>query len=156
MIRRLLPAGLALLVLAFAGRDARAQLSPGIHMARAADVAGGTWGVGGSLKLGFPLAPVEVMVAGERFFPDCVADCSFWGGSADLHFKMAFPLLTPYGAVGVVYRKYSIGGASTDDTGLGLGAGIDLGAVGFGAYAEARYEFVDPDDQLVLRLGIRF
>ncbi len=156
MIRRLLPVGLALLAVASTGRGVHAQIAPGIHLARAADVAGGTYGVGGSLKLSFPLAPVEVMVAGEYFFPDCVADCSFWGGSADLHFKMPFPVLTPYGAAGLVYRKNSLGGASTDDTGFGVGAGIDLGAVGFGAYAEARYEFVDPDDQLVLRLGIRF
>jgi hypothetical protein len=156
MIRRLLPVGLALVAMASSGRDARAQISPGIHLARAADVAGGTYGAGGSLKLSFPLAPVEVMVAGDYFFPDCTADCSFWGGSADVHFKMPFPVLTPYGAAGVVYRKYSLGGASTDHTGFGVGAGIDLGAVGFGAYAEARYEFVDPDDEFVLRLGIRF
>jgi len=142
--------------MAFLGRDAGAQISPGIHLARASDVAGGTYGAGGSLTLSFPLAPVEVMVAGDYFFPDCTGDCSFWGGSADVHLKLPIPVLTPYGAAGVVYRKYSADGTATGHTGFGAGAGINLGAVGFGAYAEARYEFVDPDDEFVLRLGIRF
>jgi hypothetical protein len=41
-------------------------------------------------------------------------------------------------------------------TGFGLGAGVNLGTLVLGAYAEARYEFVDPNDQLVFRIGIRF
>ncbi len=157
MIRRLLSVGLALAAVLGAARGAQAQLRPGIHAARAHDVGGGANGVGGSLQVGFPLLPVDVFVAGDYFFPDCGAvDCSLWGGSADLHLTMPFPILTPYGTAGVVYRKYSADGVSSGATGFGLGAGVDLGTLVLGAYLEARYEFVDPDDQLVFRLGIRF
>jgi hypothetical protein len=38
---------------------------------------------------------------------------------------------------------------------VGLGVGLELG-LALGAYAEARYEFVDPEDQLVLRVGVLF
>lgn len=160
MIRRLLPFGLAALALLATSDAARAQLRPGLHAARAtsrgAEVGGATNGVGGSLEIGLPLAPVDVFVAGDYFFPDCPGDCSLWGGSADLHFTMPLPVITPYGAVGLVWRRSSYGDVSQDATGFGVGAGVNLGTIVLGAYLEARYEFVDPDDQMVLRLGIRF
>jgi hypothetical protein len=160
MIRRLLPLGIALLAVLATTDAAQAQLRPGIHVARAtargADVGGTTNGVGGSLELGLPLAPVDLFVAGDYFFPDCTGDCSLWGGSADLHFKMPVPVLTPYGAVGLVWRRSSFGDVTQDAQGFALGAGVDLGTIALGAYFDARYEFVDPDDQMVLRLGIRF
>ena len=157
MVRRLLPTVLALLVLLSTATPARAQVGPGVHVARMSDVGGGAYGVGGSLRLGLPLAPVDVFLAGDYFFPDCgPGDCSLWGGSADVHFTMGLPVLTPYGTVGVVYRSYSVSDVTADATGFGLGAGIDLGTLGLGAYLEGRYEFVDPDDQFVFRLGIRF
>jgi hypothetical protein len=139
---------------------ARAQLNPGLHVARAADAFGGVYGAGASLELSFPLVPVDVFVAGEYFFPDCgTADgCGYMGGSADVHFTLPFPVLTPYGTAGVVYRRTDAGGGadSVANTGFGLGVGVNLGTLVFGGFAEARYEFVDPDNQLVLRLGIRF
>jgi hypothetical protein len=160
MTRRLLPIGLALVAVLSAAGGARAQIRPGIHAARAtsrgADVGGTTNGVGGSLELSFPLAPVDVLVAGDYFFPDCEGDCSLWGGSADVHLKMPIPVLTPYGAVGLVWRRSSFGDVTQDATGFGVGAGVNLGTIAFGAYLEARYEFVDPDDQVVFRLGVRF
>lgn len=161
MIRRLLPIGLAVLAVLSSSAEARAQLKPGIHVARATSrssgVGGTTNGVGASAELSFPLAPVDVFVAGDYFFPDCgTGDCALWGGSADLHFKMQLPVLTPYGAVGLVWRRYTVGDVSAEATGFGVGAGVNLGTVALGAYAEARYEFVDPDDQLVFRVGIRF
>lgn len=137
-----------------------AQLSPGIHAARAAHVFGGANGLGASVELSFPLMPVDVFVAGDYFFPDCGSDsgCSYMGGSADLHFTLPFPVLTPYAAAGLVYRRYD-GGDTVDpvsNTGFGAGVGVNLGTLVLGAYAEARYEWVDPDHQLVFRVGIRF
>lgn len=161
MKRRILLCTMALAgALALGSRPLQAQVSPGIHVARAADVFGGTNGVGASLQIGFPLMPVDVFVAGDYFFPDCgtASGCSYAGGSADLHFTLPFPVLTPYATAGLVYRRYD-GGDTVDPeshTGFGLGAGVNLGTVVLGAYAEARYEFVDPNDQLVFRIGIRF
>lgn len=157
MIRRLLPAGLTFLAVLAATGEAHAQLAPGIHVARANDVGGGANGVGASVELSFPLAPVDVFVGGDYFFPDCgVVDCGLWGGSADVHFKMPLPVLTPYGAVGIVYRKSTADDVGSDATGFGIGAGVNLGTVLLGAYLEGRYEFVGQDDQMVFRLGIRF
>lgn len=160
MNRRILAVPLVLLFLAFLTSDAEAQLHPGIHAARAADAFGGANGVGASLELGFPLFPVDVFVAGDYFFPDCgsIEGCRYMGGSADLHFKLPVPVLTPYATAGLVYRRFEAGaGAPAEsNTGFGLGAGVHLNTLVLGAYAEARYEFVDPDDQVVVRVGIRF
>jgi hypothetical protein len=160
MIRRVSSAVLLLATLGLMAPGADAQLNPGIHVARAADVFGGTNGVGGSLQLSFPLFPIDVFVAGEYFFPDCGTGdgCAYMGGSADLHFGLPIPMVTPYGAAGLVYRRSDggTGAGAVTNTGFGVGVGVDLGALVIGGYAEARYEFVDPDDQVVIRLGIRF
>lgn len=161
MDRRMLPVALALVAaLALVPTTTRAQISPGIHAARAADVFGGANGLGASLELGIPLLPIDAFVAGEYFFPDCGSGsgCSFAGGSADLHFELPFPVLSPYATAGLVYRRYDEGDSAKPEThsGFGAGAGVNLGGVVLGAYAEARYEFVDPDNQLVFRIGIRF
>ena len=160
MIRRVLCTALAAAALGTWAPAAHAQLNPGIHVARATDQFGGSNGVGGSLELSFPLFPIDVFVAGEYFFPDCgpVDDCSFMGGSADLHLGLPIPVLTPYATGGLVYRRTNPGGgvASVARTGFGAGVGFHLGALVLGAYTEARYEMVDPEDQLVFRVGIRF
>lgn len=157
----LLGPALALVALATLASPGRAQLHPGVHVARANDFAGGANGVGASLNLGFPLLPVEVFVGGEYFFPDCGnSDCGLWGGSADVHFKLPIPIITPYGTAGLVYRRSTVTDldvvSTGTNTGFGLGAGVNLGTILLGAYAEARYEFVDPDNELVFRLGVRF
>jgi hypothetical protein len=160
MIRRALCTAVALAGLGLGATEARAQLNPGIHVARATDAFGGTNGVGGSVELSFPLFPIDLFVAGETFFPDCgtVDDCSFMGGSADLHLSLPIPVLTPYATGGLVYRRTDPGGGAgaVAKTGWGAGVGVNLGALVLGAYAEARYEVVDPDDQVVIRLGLRF
>jgi len=158
MIRRALCIALATVALGVEAPAASAQLNPGIHVARAADAFGGTNGIGGSVELSFPLFPIDLFVAGEYFFPDCgtVDDCSFMGGSADLHLGLPIPVLTPYATGGLVYRRTDVGTGASAETGFGGGVGVHLGAMVIGAYAEVRYEVVDPDDQLVFRLGIRF
>lgn len=160
MIRRVLSVALVLAALGVFASPGHAQLNPGIHVARAADAFGGANGIGGSIQLSFPLFPIDIFAAGEYFFPDCgsVDDCSYMGGSADLHFTLPAPAFTPYGTAGLVYRRSNAGGsaATVANTGFGAGVGVDLGTLVLGAYAEVRYEFVDPDDQLVLRLGLRF
>jgi len=160
MIRRALCIALATVALGVEAPEASAQLNPGIHVARASDAFGGVNGVGGSVELNFPLFPIDLFVAGEYFFPDCgTADgCSFMGGSADLHLGLPFPVLTPYATGGLVYRRTDAGGGAgaNAETGFGGGVGVNLGALVIGAYAEVRYEVVDPDNQVVFRVGIRF
>jgi hypothetical protein len=160
MVRRAVCFTLTLLALGLSAPRAHAQLNPGIHVARAADLFGGTNGVGGSVELSFPLFPLDVFVAGEYFFPDCGArtDCSFMGGSADLHVNLPVPMLTPYATGGLVYRRTDVGAGAgaVAKTGYGLGLGVHLGAIAVGAYGEVRYEVVDPDDQVVIRVGLRF
>ena len=160
MIRRVACVALALTAFLAVAQEAQAQLNPGIHVARATDSFGGANGVGGSMELSFPVFPIDVFVAGEYFFPDCgnVADCSFMGGSADLHLSLPIPVLTPYATGGLVYRRTDVGdgAGAVAKTGYGGGVGVHLGALVLGAYAEVRYEVVDPDDQIVIRLGLRF
>lgn len=160
MIRRTLGVALILAALGLGAAEVQAQLNPGIHVARATDSFGGANGVGASVELSFPVFPIDIFVAGEYFFPDCgtVGDCSFMGGSADLHVGLPIPVLTPYATGGLVYRRTDVGGGvgAVAETGYGGGVGVNLGALVLGAYAEVRYEVVDPDDQMVIRLGIRF
>lgn len=135
------------------------QLNPGLHAARATDILGGAYGVGVSLELDTPILPVDFMVAGEAFFPDCGSQdgCSLRGVSADVHFALPLPILQPYAAAGAVLRRTDPGGSAevTNARGFAAGLGLNLRMV-VGAYAEVRYEFVDPDDQWIARLGIRF
>jgi hypothetical protein len=151
---------LAVAALCLLTPGARGQLKFGIHAARAADVFGGANGAGASLELDVPLFPVDVMVAGDYFRPDCgsASGCSFMGASADLHFALPFPVVQPYGLAGAVVRRSKAGDGSDAEShkGLALGVGLNLRALVVGAYGEARYEFVDPDRQFVFRLGVRF
>lgn len=160
MMRRTPIVTLAVALLVASASQVQGQMNPGIHVARATDAFGGTNGVGGSVELSFPVFPIDLFVAGEYFFPDCgtVDDCSFSGGSADLHVKLPIPVLTPYATGGLVYRRTDPGGGAgaVAKTGWGGGVGVHLGALVLGAYAEARYEVVEPEDQVVLRLGLRF
>jgi hypothetical protein len=80
------------------------------------------------------------------------------GGSADLHVGLPIPVLTPYATGGLVYRRTDVGGGAgvVAKTGYGAGVGVNLGGLVLGAYAEVRYEVVDPQDQIVFRLGLRF
>ncbi|MEJ2202855.1 MAG: hypothetical protein P8170_01960 [Gemmatimonadota bacterium] len=136
------------------------QLNPGVHGARATDAFGGSYGLGVSLELDIPLFPVDFLVAGETFFPDCGNEdgCSFRGASADVHLALPVPMVQPYAAAGVVYRRTDPGGSAEvlSNQGFALGVGVNLRALVLGGYAEVRYEFVDPDDQWIARVGIRF
>jgi hypothetical protein len=136
------------------------QLNPGIHAVRATDVFDGSYGLGVSLELDVPLFPVDFLVAGETFFPNCGSEdgCSYRGVTADVHFVLPAPMVQPYAAAGAVYRRTDPGGsaATLSEQGFAVGVGLNLRALVLGGYAEVRYEFVDPDAQWVARLGIRF
>jgi len=156
MTRRFVSLALVVVAVLWLPTQAYAQINPGLHVARAADSFGGVNGVGGSLQLGLPVLPVDLFFAGEYFFPNC-DDCSFWGGSADVHLTLPVPILTPYGTAGLVLRNTDVSDTRVRSGGLGLGAGLNLRTLVVGAYAEGRYELMDGSgDQLVFRLGLRF
>lgn len=152
-----------LIVLAFAmalalpGDRVEAQLDLGVHAAKAADLFDGVWGGGATIRLGLPLAPIHFLLGGDYFFPDC-DDCSYMSGSADVRLSLPLPVVSPYALGGVTVRRFDRGDGAGEHSHSGptVGAGVDLGAVVLGAYAELRYEFVDPEDQLVWRVGVRF
>lgn len=153
---RSLSVALVLAGLVAVATEAHAQVDPGVHVARAADSFGGVNGVGGSVRVGLPVAPVDLFFAGEYFFPDCET-CSFWGGSVDLDLTLPAAVLSPYATAGLVMRNTDVSDTVVRTGGLGFGAGVNLGALAVGAYAEGRYELMDGSgDQLVFRLGIRF
>jgi hypothetical protein len=151
--------------LALAAPGARGQVNFGIHVARATKtVNGAANGLGASFELKVPIAPVDVMVAGEYFWPQCrvlgpaAGGCSYMGGGADLHFALPFPVLHPYALGGVVVRRSKADRATTavDSEGLALGVGVNLRGVALGAYGELRYEWVAPAHPVVFRVGFRF
>lgn len=136
--------------------EARAQVRPGLHIARATDSFGGTNGVGGSLQFDLPTPTVDLFVAGEYFFPDCDS-CSLWGGSVDVHLALPVTVLTPYGTAGLVLRETDVSDTSVRTGGIGFGVGLNVNTLVVGTYVEGRYELMDGSgDQVVLRLGIRF
>jgi hypothetical protein len=146
--------------IAFAAPGAQGQVNFGIHVARASKtVNGAANGLGASFDLKFPALPVDIMVAGDYFWPDCgtATGCSYMGGGADVHFALPFPVLHPYALGGVVVRRAKADSAATavSNDGLALGVGVNLQGVALGAYGELRYEFV-PSHPVVFRIGIRF
>lgn len=148
--------GLALAVLLALPGATEAQVSPGLHVARAAKSFDGVNGVGGNLRVGLPVLPIDLFLAGEYFFPDC-DNCSLWGASADVHLSLPIPALTPYATAGLVMRNFSASDVTIRTGGLGFGAGVNLGALAVGGFVEGRYELMESgDDQLVFRVGIRF
>jgi hypothetical protein len=155
MTSRFLPFVLALAAMVALAPGARAQISPGLHVARAADSFEGVNGLGGSLELRLPALPGALVVAGEYFFPGCDG-CSLWGGSADIHVTLSLPTLSPYGTAGLVLRSIDVSDTRVRTGGLGLGGGVNLATLMVNAFAEARYEILDGSgDQFVFRLGLR-
>ena len=155
MTRRVLPVALVFAAVVPLAPEARAQISPGLHVARATDSFDGVNGVGGNLELRMPALPVAFVVAGEYFFPACDG-CSLWGGSADVHLTLPLRTVSPYGTAGLVLRNTDVSDTRVRTGGLGLGGGANLTTLVLGAFAEARYEILDGSvDQFVFRLGLR-
>lgn len=162
-LRRMIAAALFTLpAAAVAPGTASAQINWGAHVAHAADVFGGTYGVGLRLGIDLPALPFDLLGSGEFYFPDCPSGqggCGFKGLALDANFRMVFPVIRPYVAAGLAYRSYSPGGDGADDNGTGpaLGVGADVSLAGVRVFGETRYEFVGaPENEFVWRLGLLF
>ncbi len=147
------------LLLIAAPSDADAQFRGGGHAIHAGQLFGGSGGVGLRGGIQLPLIPIDLMAAGEYFFPDCgeLAGCGLQGVTLDANFRMIFPVVRPYISGGLAHRRYSPGGdaLTINSSGLSVGAGIDVRLGGLGGFAEARYEFTEaPRSQSVVRIGI--
>lgn len=137
-----------------------AQLRVGVHAVHAEKSFGGSTGLGLRTGIQLPVIPFDLFASGEYFFPDCPAgqdNCGLHGVSLDGNFRFVFPIVRPYLSGGLVHRRIDSGGVngSTSDTGISVGAGVDLRLGSLGAFAEGRYEFVDaPNSQAILRAGV--
>jgi opacity protein-like surface antigen len=161
-------AAVAALALPTAAEAQLDLLDAGIHGAYATETADGSAGIGGFLALDLPMAPLSIRAAGERFFPDCGADvdgvelegCAFWGFSLDANLDvLPLPVVSPYLSAGFVYRYLDPSDivAGEEETGVAVGAGASFELGGLGAFAEARYEFIElPEEQFVVRAGLFF
>jgi hypothetical protein len=156
IVRALTPL-LSVALLCMAPSHADAQLSWGLQAAHANDVFGGSNGLGAVVGVGVPLFPVNGRVGGEYFFPDCgSADgCSFMGWSAAVNVAIPFPVVRPYATGALVQRRFDPGNGAdaTTDTGFAGGIGLEINPLLMTIFAEVRYEWVDPDNQFVLRVG---
>lgn len=143
--------------LAVLAQPAASQLFVGLHAAKMDKTADGAWGGGAQIGVDLPALPLDVVASGEYFDVDCLTDCSFYGGSVDARFRLPLPVVRPYGTAGLTARKFEVEGLGEGDweTGLGIGAGVDVATPLLRIFVEGRYEFVDsPDEQLVWRAGL--
>ena len=118
----------------------------------------GAVGVGGRIGWDLPVLPVDILAAGEYFFPDCGAeDCAMYGGTLEALVRLPIPLVRPYALGGLVWRSWDAGDEDGSSTGFDAGLGIDLHLLAVRVFLDARYEFLDdPQEQWVLRLGVNF
>lgn len=142
-----------------------AQVALGGHVLYAPEPAGlegvdGAFGVGARLGFGLPLTGLGVHGTFDFFFPDCGAEeCALWDGGVNLTVDLEIlDPVTPYGGAGVAFRKLDVEGATLDDTGFNVLAGIRAGGLlPVTLLGEARYQIMnDFDDQLVLAVGFFF
>lgn len=137
-----------------------AQLRIGAHAAQAMDVFDGTLGVGARVGVEIPVLPFDLFATGEYFLPDCPPGndgCGLRGASIEANFRMMVPVVRPYLTGGVAYREFNPGGGEirVSDTGVALGAGVDIGLGRARLFGEGRYEFLKaPERQVVVRIGL--
>lgn len=157
MIRRPVGMGLSTLTLvAVLALPASAQIGVGGEYVRAADAFGGTAGVGARLRLGVPLFPVNAVINGEYFFPQCPADdCSLRGVTFDLDYSLPIPVIHPWVGAGWSIRELKVGGLRSTRRGVNVGVGAELQLRMLRPFVDFRYEFVNaPEKQYVTRVGV--
>jgi hypothetical protein len=140
--------------------EGSAQIRVGLHAVQAMDVLDGTTGVGARVGIQTPVLPFDLFATGEYFLPDCPPGndgCGLRGASIEANFRMMVPLVRPYLTGGIAYREFTPGGGESrvSDTGVALGAGVDIGLGRARLFGEGRYEFLKaPDRQMVVRIGL--
>lgn len=155
-----LTAAVAVLCLTLLPSPTSAQLRIGVHAAQAMDVLDGALGGGARLGIEVPVLPFDLFATAEYFRPDCLEGfdgCGFRGGSIEANFRMVVPLVRPYLTGGIAYREFNPGGNadSVTDTGITVGAGVDIGLGRARLFGEGRYEFLKaPERQVVVRIGL--
>lgn len=116
--------------------------------------------MGARVGFGLPLDGLGVHGTFDFFFPDCgEGECELWNGGVNLTVDLAiFEEVTPYGGAGVAFQKLDVEGATLDDTGFSVLAGLRAGGLlPVTLLGEARYQIMnDFDDQLVLAIGFSF
>lgn len=154
------PLMLAGLLLPGLSSKAEGQLRGGVHAFHAGEAFDGATGVGIRGGVQLPVVPLDLLMSGEYLLPACPiasSGCGLRGVTADVNLRMTLPVIRPYVSGGVAHRQYLPGGdgEAVTSTGPSAGVGFDVRLGQLGAFAEARYEFVEaPRSQGILRIGL--
>lgn len=101
------------------------------------------------IQVGAPMIPIAVRADAMLFGSDLSKDRVSWNVNAV--FKMTFPVIQPYGIVGM--GDYALT-PDTRERGWNAGGGVRLGLGRFGIFVESRWH--NPLDRQVTVAGITF
>ncbi len=120
----------------------------------------GTFGLGARTAFQPPALPIGVVAQGVYYFTDA-ADYDYLTYSLAAKYRISTPLISPYALGGWQWRRTSIGGTSTTESGAMFGLGVQLN-LGVSLFLEGVYEFNDEltgfpnfdTDPIVIKGGI--
>ena len=122
----------------------------------------GTFGLGARAAFEPPALPIGAVAQFVYYFPDMV-EYDYLTYSLAAKYRISTPLISPYALGGWQWRRTSIGGTSTTESGAMFGLGVQLN-LGVSLFLEGIYELNDelitlPDfdtDPIVIKVGIMF
>ncbi len=121
-----------------------------------------TYGLGARVVFQAPVLPIGLVGQGTYYFPEG-DDFGYSTYSIAAQFVISTPLLSPYGLGGWQWRRTSIGGTSSTESGAMIGVGVEVN-LGISLFLEGTYEFTEeltgnPDfdnNAIVIKGGIMF
>jgi hypothetical protein len=126
-------------------QPAEAQLKFGAHGAMIssldeASALNGEFGAGARVMLDPPLFPLAVVASGTYYFPDCVADCSYWTATLAGQLRLPTPLVSPYLTAGWQTRRTDNNGTKSTANGPVVGLGVQVNFM-LSLFLESAVEF---------------
>lgn len=121
----------------------------------------GRLGAGARLMLDPPLFPLALVGGFVYYSPDC-ADCKYLTASLAAQLRIPLPLVAPYVIGGLQTRRTTVAGTTESETGVMIGAGVQVN-LGLSLFLEGTLELnSDPDiaipdfdnDPIVIKGGI--
>ena len=114
--------------------------------------------LGARVEVSPALMPLAFIASADYYFIE--GDASLWSLNGTVKYTLALPAspIAPYFGAGLnLYRIDEGALGSSNETGFNILGGIGLGGIlPIGAFLEGRYELTDPDNQLVISLGLLF
>lgn len=149
-MRRVLLTLSAVFALVVLANPVEAQFKIGVQGAMitsAADIPtfelNGKLGAGARLMLDPPLFPLALVGGFVYYKPDC-ADCKYWTASLAAQLRIPLPLVAPYVIGGLQTRRTTAGPESDAETGIMLGAGVQVN-LGLSLFLEGTLELSKDD-----------